>query len=340
MMGTTMDSAELEERSREILGHLYDVAGVGMCVTDTERRFVAVNRGYCLTYGYDPAELLGHEFTMVVAKEQRAAAAQLHDDFLLNGKGEVSGEWRVVRKDGSFLRILVTAGRLELQGNSYKITTVYDMQGRSIGSKLDENQENAIREVSHRVKNHLHSLQSMLDLQLRESLGEAKVVSILTDSINRIKSMSRLYDRLQQAPSVASIGLKGYLDNLISDIVSTGGRQEHVQAHLDVEDLQLTMEQGVSLGLILNELATNSLKHAIPQGTTGWLSVSVKSTGPHIEARVSDSGPGVSADYLDQAREGIGMQIVTAIVGQHEGEFLLEDPDSSTFLVRLPRRPD
>jgi two-component sensor histidine kinase len=64
--------------------------------------------------------------------------------------------------------------------------------------------------------------------------------------------------------------------------------------------------------------------------------VGVKSTGPHIEVRVSDSRPGVSADYLDPASEGIGMQIVTAIVGQHEGEFLLEDPDSSTFLVRLP----
>lgn len=335
-----MESTELENRSREILGHLYDVAGVGMCVTNVERRFVAVNREYSDTYGYDPSELLGHEFTMVVPHEQRDAAAQLHDDFLLRGKGEVSGEWRVVRKDGSIRTILVTAGRLELNGNPYKITTVYDMRGRSIGSQLDEIQETSIREVTHRVKNHLNSLESMLNLQLRESAGEAKVVSILTDSINRIKSMSRLYDRLQQAPSVASIGLKEYLDNLISDIVTTGGQQEYVEAHLDVEDLQLTVEQGVSLGLILNELATNSLKHAIPQGTTGWISVSVKSAGPHIEARVSDSGPGVSAEYLDQTRERIGMQIVTAIVGQHEGEFLLEDPDSSSFLVRLPRMLD
>ncbi|HKK49698.1 MAG TPA: PAS domain S-box protein [Alkalispirochaeta sp.] len=332
-----MQSTDLEKQSREILGHLYDVAGVGMCVTDIARRFVAVNREYCRTYGYEPAELLGHEFTLVVPREQQDAAAQLHDEFLLKGSGEVSGEWRVVRKDGSIRTILVTAGRLDLYGNSYKITTVYDMQGRSIGSTLDDIQETSIREVTHRVKNHLNSLQSMLNLQLRESAGESKIVSILTDSINRIKSMSRLYDRLQQAPSVASIGLKGYLDTLISDIVSTGGRQEQVQVHLDVEDLQLTVEQGVSLGLILNELATNSLKHAIPQGATGWISVSVKSTGPYIEARVSDSGPGVSPDYLDKSREQLGMQIVTAIVGQHQGEFILEDPDHSSFLIRLPR---
>ena len=100
---------------------------------------------------------------------------------------------------------------------------------------------------------------------------------------------------LQQAPSVTTIGLKGYLD---------------------------------------------TLKHAIPQGSPGWISVSVKSTGPHIEARVSDSGPGVSADYLEQTRAKIGMQIVTAIVGQHSGEFFLEDPESSVFLVRLPRMLD
>ena len=322
------------------MGHLYDVAGVGMCVTDTERRFVAVNREYCKTYGYEPSELLGHEFTMVVPKEQREAAAKLHDDFLLKEEGEVSGEWQVVRKDGSIRTILVTAGRLKLEENLYKITTVYDMRGRSIGSKLDEIQETSIREVNHRVKNHLNSLQAMLNLEIQQAEGETKVVGILTDSINRIKSMSRLYDRLQQAPAVTSIGLKAYIENLISDIVATGGREEQVEIRLDVEDLQLTVEQSVSLGLILNELVTNSLKHAIPQEETGWISVSVKSAGTHIEARVGDSGPGVSDDYLDRTRGSIGMQIVSAIVGQHEGEFTLEDPDSSTFLVRLPRMID
>lgn len=335
-----MQSMELEKESREILGHLYDVAGVGMCVTDTQRRFVAVNREYCKTYGYDPSELLGNEFTMVVPREQRDAAARLHDEFLLTNQGEVSGEWRVVRKDGSIRTILVTAGRLELDEIVYKITTVYDMRGRSLGSAIDEDQQTALREVTHRVKNHLNSLQSMLNLQLEESKGETKVVGILTESINRIKSMSRLYDRLQQAPTVTSISLKEYLESLVSDIVSTNGRQENLESHLDVEDLQLTVEQGVSLGLVLNELVTNSLKHAIPQGSSGWISVSVKSAGTHIEARVSDSGPGIPADYLHRNRATLGMQIVHAIVGQHSGEFSLEDPGSSTFLVRLPRMMD
>lgn len=114
-------------------------------------------------------------------------AARLHDNFLLREAGEVSGEWRVVRKDGSVCSILVTAGRFQL-------------------------------------------------------------------------------------------------------------REEHVNIHLDAEDLQLT-----------------------------------------IDARISDCGPGVSTDYLDQTRERIGMQIVTAIVGQHSGEFVLEDPDTSLFPMRLPR---
>ena len=331
------ETTDLENESQRLLGHLYDVAGLGMCVTDLERRFVAVNREYCKTYGYTPAELLGEEFTIVVPKEQREAAAQLHDDFLMRGQGEVSGEWRVVGKDGSIRSILTTAGRLELENVVYKVTTVYDMRGRSLGAKFDEIQENALREVNHRVKNHLNSLQGMLSLELFDSAGETKIVSILTESINRIKSMSRLYDRLQQAPSIASIGLKEYLESLVSDIVSTGGRQDQVETHLDVEDLQLTIEQGVSLGLIVNELVTNSLKHAIPRGGTGQISISVRSAGAYIEARVSDSGTGVAADYLVQTGEQIGMQIVTAIVEQHSGEFVLEDPENSVFLVRLPR---
>lgn len=335
-----MEATDLEARSREILGYLYDVAGVGMCVTDLDRHFVAVNSEYCRTYGYEPAELLGNEFTMNVPEEQREAAAQLHDDFLLRGAGEVTGEWRVVRKDGSIRTVLVTAGRLELNGRPLKVTTVYDMKGRSLAGDREDDRNAALREVSHRVKNHLNSLQSMLHLQMEESEGEEKVVEVLTDSINRIKSMSRLYDRLQQAPAVKSIDLRDYLQNLVADIVKTGGRRDSVDIDLDVEDLQLTIEQATSLGLILNELVTNSLKHAISPGAAGRISVAVRSAGSHIEARVADSGPGVPPDYLEQNRSHLGMQIVTAIVGEHGGEFLLEDPESSRFLIRLPRMLD
>lgn len=332
-----MVASDLEERSRQILGHLYDVAGVGMCVTDEDRRYAAINQEYCKTYGYTTAELLGKEFTMVLPKEQRKAAAELHDSFLLRGEGEVSGEWRVVRKDGSFRTVLVTAGRLELDGSRYKVTTVYEVNHGSRGTRADDDRRNALREINHRVKNHLSTLQSMLDLQLEESRGEDKIVGILTDSINRIKSINRLYDRLQVAPEAKSINLRDYLDGLLADLVKTGGRDEHVEIRRDVEDLQLTVEQATSLGLVLNELVTNSLKHGIPENDDGWISVSLGSEATHIALEVSDSGPGVPPDYLEEHSETLGMQIITAIVSQHEGEFFLKDPSTSTFVVRLPR---
>ena len=335
-----MDTTSLEQRSREILGHLYDVAGVGMCVTDRERRFVAVNREYCETYGYEPAELLGNEFTMVVPQEQKEAAAKLHDEFLGEEGGEVSGEWRVVGKDGSIRSVLVTAGRLTLKGQLFKVTTVYDMKGRSLQAHSEWDRRNALREVNHRVKNHLASLQSMLSLELRRAERENNVVDVLTASINRIKSMSQLYDRLQHAPEVNGISLHDYLHGLISDVLSTGGRGDQVESRVDVEDLQLTVEQATSLGLILNELITNSLKHAISSDETGWISVTVKSTGSYIEARVADSGAGLPPDYLERGSANLGLQIVEAVVGRHDGEFILEEPGSSRFLVRLPRMVD
>jgi PAS domain S-box-containing protein len=81
-----------------------------MFFTALEKRSDAVNREYARTYGYDPSELLGHEFTLTVPRKQRDAAAQFHDDFVLRGSGEVGGEWRAVRSDGSIRTILVTAG--------------------------------------------------------------------------------------------------------------------------------------------------------------------------------------------------------------------------------------
>jgi len=332
-----METTNLEKRSREILGHLYDVAGVGMCVTDDDRRFVAINREYCKTYGYEPAELLGKEFTIVLPPDHRAAAAKLHDEFLFDSQAEVSGEWRVLRKDGSLCTVLITAGRLQLNGSMYKVTTVYELNGRSIRSDPDGTRRTTLREVTHRVKNHLNSLQSMLSLQLEASQREQTVVQILSESINRIKSMSRIYERLQEDPEITSVGLQAYVKALSADILATGGRDESVAIDYDVEDLHLTVEQATSLGLIINELMTNSLKHALPVGTPGTISIAIRSTGAYIEARVSDSGPGVPSFRHESNPDNLGMQIVLAIVGQHRGEFRLESSGSSTFLVRLPR---
>lgn len=335
-----MKVKNLANQSREILGLLYDVAGVGMCVTGIDRRFVAVNREYCRTYGYDEDELLGREFTIVVPAEHKEAAAALHDDFLLRNRGEVSGEWQVIRKNATVATVLITAGRLETAGGEkFKVTTVYDITNREprVPSPQRAADSLELREINHRVKNHLQSLQAMMSMEVQNARDDKKLAEILTLSINRINTMSRLYDRLQEKPDVKTVALKEYLSSLVDDIAETGERSQAAEISLEIDDLHVLIEQAVSVGLILNELITNSIKHNPVDSSPAAISVVLRGRERYIEVEVSDSGTGLPADFLETHHDTLGIQIIDAIVSKHGGSFELFDPGSSGFRVRLPR---
>ncbi|NBC29778.1 MAG: PAS domain S-box protein [Spirochaetes bacterium] len=331
-------------RPQEILGLLYDAADIGMCVTDANRRFVTVNRAYEKIYGYTEAELAGEEFTVVLPEDRREEGGRIHDRFLSGESEESSGEWVVRRKDGSDRTVLVTAGRLILSdGRRYKVTTVYDITERSTGTRdLErelEKRELLLREAHHRVKNHLASLEAMLQMQLRADSGDIDPVSVLTESVNRVKTMSRLYDRLSRAPSAYHVDLKDYIEELIAELVSTTA-PTHIEVTADTriaaEDTDV--DTAVTIGLVANELVTNSLKHAITeQGDPTQVHVTLTSESTELILDVSDSGPGVPEDFLERNRSSLGIQLVTAVAQQHGGSLELMDSARAWFRVRLPR---
>lgn len=120
-----------DEAWRDFLPTIFDIADVGICITNADRLIVAANRAWLSTYGYEIEEVLGQSFTLVVPEADRAMAVAMHDDFLFGGLQEIPGEWQVVRKDGSPRTVLVTARHFkDSQGAPYKLTTVSDITRR------------------------------------------------------------------------------------------------------------------------------------------------------------------------------------------------------------------
>ncbi|MGM0673514.1 MAG: sensor histidine kinase [Spirochaetota bacterium] len=343
-----MSELHTREQRRELLGLLYDAADVGMCVTDEHRRFVTVNRAYQATYGYSEEELIGKEFTMVLPEADREEAARTHDRFLSGESDETTGEWTVQRKDGQLRDVLVTAGRLVTEdGARYKVTTVYDITDRNIRRRqMEEEVEKRklmLREVHHRVKNNLSSLEGMLQLQMQSRADDAHLVEILTESINRIKTMGRLYDRLNDTPDSKVVELHTYFEDLVKELVETAGDPSRIRAETDIAHGSTDIDTAITLGLITNELVTNSLKHAVKpadnrtqtEPTTIRVVLHADEEGYALE--VSDTGGGLPPDFLTYSRTSLGIQLITAVVEQHRGTFELADPAASLFRVRLPR---
>lgn len=117
---------ELQAKHTIIAG-VFDNSNIGICITDEEGIFTEVNSTYCRIYGYTREELIGVPFTRIVDDEMKAYARTLHDAFI-EREEEIPSEWAVRRKDGTHLRVYVTAGKLTTpEGRRYKITTVMDI---------------------------------------------------------------------------------------------------------------------------------------------------------------------------------------------------------------------
>lgn len=324
-----------------LLDTLYDTAQIGMCVTDENRRFVKVNRAYRRTYGYSEEELLGQEFTRVLPPEDREDAARVHDRFIAGELTELPAEWRVMRRDGEVRNIQVTAGRMiGTDGRPYKVTTVADItEWKEYRGALEEALEEKrllLREVHHRVKNNLNTLSSLLNLQLEQHQGDERISGALTDSINRIKTMSVVYERLHQTSSPTSIDLSEYMQRLAHDLIRTSSGSERIELSLEIAAESVDIDTGIALGLIVNELLTNSVKHAFGSSRAGRVDMRIAAGEEGFTVDFQDSGPGLPDDFDVSSRNSLGMQLLQAIAGQRDGRIEVVDPALAHFRVYLP----
>lgn len=181
--------------SEEAFHQLVRLAPIGICLTDRARRFVLVNPAYCRVYGYGEEELLGREFTLVLPEEDRARAAQLHDDFLEGRTDESPGEWRLRRKDGTLRTILVDAARLvSPSGARFKLTTVQDIteQKKLQSERFAREREGLIASVAaiagHDLNNTLSTVQLSIDF-IEHGLNNRPDLAVLQAAVSDIKQV-------------------------------------------------------------------------------------------------------------------------------------------------------
>ncbi len=184
-------------------------------------------------------------------------------------------------------------------------------------SSLHE-KETLLREVHHRVKNNMQVIASLLSLQ-SEKVGEQKYRELVHDSQDRIRSMSIAHEKLYRSANLDRINLDDYIDSLIKALFNTYRiPTDLISLKLQIENIALDIDMAIPLGLILNELISNSLKHAFPKGRQGEIDISFKRTSVSGDAQylltVRDDGIGISADLDIQQADSLGLQLVTSLV--------------------------
>jgi two-component sensor histidine kinase len=195
----------------------------------------------------------------------------------------------------------------------------------------EERKEALLQEVHHRVKNNLAVICSLFYLQSTHT-KDKETVQIFRDMERRVHSMALVHESLSGSENVGRIDFAKYARDLARDIVSSqAGVDVPVQLKTRLERVIMSVDSAVTCGLILNELLSNALKHAFPDGAGGQI-VMILQNGPQGECSlcVEDSGVGIPAVLDVNTSKSMGMRLVRSLTRQLHGSFELIKGDRGT----------
>ena len=192
-----------------------------------------------------------------------------------------------------------------------------------------------LREIHHRVKNNLQVIHSLLRLQSRQ-IEDERYREMFRDSQNRIRSMALIHETLYQSKDLANVSFREYVERLMSHLsASYGANRGRIRLGVDADGLMLGIDVAIPCGLIVNELVSNSLKHAFPEDRCGEIRVSLQVTGgSQITLTVSDDGIGLPEDMDFRDSGSLGLHLVTMLVeDQLHGQIELNRAKGTEFRI-------
>lgn len=197
---------------------------------------------------------------------------------------------------------------------------------------LVEQKNHLMSEIHHRVKNNLQLISSLLDLQLQE-LSDEQAIKALTDSRNRVLSMSYLHQQLYIGEDVRYISTKIYFDKLIDILVESMSTGNEILFESHIEDLNLSIDDAIPLGLIANELITNSIKYAFNEQKDKTISIQLKLENELLIFTVEDNGIGMSSHN----KNGFGLQIIRSLSRQMRAEQKIDLENGTKVELRIQK---
>ena len=195
-----------------------------------------------------------------------------------------------------------------------------------------------LREIHHRVKNSLQIIISLLRMQSR-SIGNESLSVALRQSENRIRSMALIHEKLYQSADLARVDFADYVRDLASDLfLSYSVQSRSVILESAIQPISLDLDQAQPCSLVLNELISNALRHAFPDGRAGTLRVSFQETEDgRCSLTVRDNGVGLPPGFDHTSTNSLGLRLVSNLVNQLQGTLQISSSGGTSVEVLFPR---
>lgn len=204
----------------------------------------------------------------------------------------------------------------------------------SLGQKLHY-AETLQQEVDHRVRNSLGQIQSLLSLQARHAASD-DLKHALEAARDRVAAVATVHDHLHRTGSLLDVDLKLFTEQLVDSVRSQADDQ--ISISVDMPSVRLPAREASNVGIVINELLTNSLRHAFNLGERGTIDVVGRLLGRQLRVSISDTGKGLPPDFDPASTSGLGTRLAHMIAKQFAGELNWSSSEYGTkfeFVVPL-----
>lgn len=243
-------------------------------------------------------------------------------------------ELEVISAKGNHRWIRATGQAEHADGRSIRVFGVTQdiserMQARAAMAESLQEKETLLSEIHHRVKNNLAIVSSLMELQSMNAEDE-RLQTQLMEGILRIKSMAGIHEQLYQEGSYSRIKLSDSLKLLTKNVINALSKEAEANLQFDMDEVEAGLVQAVPCSLLVNEVVTNSVKHAFGSQSENRLSVTLKESGEQIRLTVIDNGPGLPDHFLPEEATSMGMQLIRVLTEQLYGEFTYSNHNPGT----------
>ncbi|TGL40846.1 PAS domain S-box protein [Leptospira perdikensis] len=309
---------------------------------DQSKKIILFNGAAEKMFGYQSLDIIGQPLDRLIPIDFRSQHDNHIDSFSNTGVSRRAmgalGQIRGLRANGEEFPIEASISQISVKEEKLFTVILRDVSVRNHSEskiqKLLHEKENILKEIHHRVKNNMSSIFTLLTLQAR-SQSESSVQTILYEAAGRVKSMIVLYDKLYHSETDNTVSLQDYFPAIFNEIVCIFPKNVEVKMNILEEPIELSAKLLSSLGIILNELITNSMKHAFNEISNAEIGLNIFRKEKKLYLEYSDNGVGVPETVSFEHSPGFGLQLIGMLVDQIEGKISIVRQPTPKFLLEL-----